>query len=96
MKKIAHLTAVAALVWASAAISENAGGAVYDAVADFNATGLQAPGDTWTYGAVTTLGGALSYLPKLSELLGTPEAVVTSRRRMARPAFPRSGRNRIA
>jgi hypothetical protein len=68
MKKIAHLTAVAALVWASAAISENAGGAVYDAVADFNATGLQAPGDTWTYGAVTTLGGALSYLPKFGSV----------------------------
>jgi hypothetical protein len=55
-----------AILWAGLASSIFLPGiacsAVYDAVADFNATGVQAPGGTWTYGTLSTPGGSLSFL----------------------------------
>jgi hypothetical protein len=43
--------------------------AVYDAVADFNATGIQSSGATWTYGTEASNGGPLTLMPRFGMVI---------------------------
>ena len=49
-------------------MAEVASAAMYDAVADFNATGVQISGATWSYGTETSLNGVFSFLPNFGSV----------------------------
>lgn len=51
------------------AINDRKGGPlIYDAVNDFNTTGIQSSGSAWTYGTETTLNGAFTLLPEFAAI----------------------------
>jgi len=59
-------------------VAEVASATLYDAVADFNATGVQMPGATWAYGKETSLNGVFSLLPDFGVVSCDPAPVEPS------------------